>query len=130
MCRIIDKEKIKELKEQWKKLWLNRFEDKFKAEGIANEDFPSLFVDKGTVIFATRDFKQLDFKQILKLNQGGQEKSFAQPTPAVGGWGKFIRSNITNHSFHSKRNRRIKLKKFNKKTHQQLKKGGHGWLHS
>jgi hypothetical protein len=36
-------------------LWKERFDDKVRAEGVANRDYSSLFVEKGTVIFATRN---------------------------------------------------------------------------
>ena len=56
---------INELKAQYKTLWWERIDDKVRAEGIANRDYSMLFVEKGTVIFATRDFKPLNFKEIL-----------------------------------------------------------------
>ena len=65
----VDKEVVEELKVQWKRLWLERVDDKVRAEGIAVQDYSSLFVDKGTVIHATRDFKALNFKEILEQHQ-------------------------------------------------------------
>ena len=60
------KELIDELKIQWKRLWRERIDDKVRAEGIAVDDYNQLFIDKGTIIHATRDFKALNFKEILE----------------------------------------------------------------
>ena len=65
MEAITREEIINELKMQYKTLWRERIDDKVRAEGIANRDYFMLFVEKGTVIFATRDFKPLNFKEIL-----------------------------------------------------------------
>ena len=62
------KEFVDELKIEWKKLWSERLDDKVRAEGIAVNDYSSLFIDKGTIIHATRDFKVLNFKEILANN--------------------------------------------------------------
>src|SRR5208337_4666412 len=59
-------ERVEELRVEWKRLWRERLDDRVKAEGIANEDYPSLFVEKGTVILATRSFKLLTFKGVLE----------------------------------------------------------------
>ena len=55
------KELIDELRFEWKRLWNDRLNDKIRAEGIAVDDYSSLFIDKGTIIHATRDFKVLNF---------------------------------------------------------------------
>jgi hypothetical protein len=121
-------ETVEQLKEQWKTLWIKRIDDKYKAEGIANEDYPKLFVDKGTVIIATRDFKMLSFREILELNGVINVERFIPPSPSVGGWGKFIRTFIVKQGY----SRRAELARQyfeGEKQRQQLKKGGRGWLH-
>ncbi|MEM2953998.1 MAG: hypothetical protein QXM52_06985 [Candidatus Bathyarchaeia archaeon] len=121
-------ENVEKLKAQWKKLWRERIDDKLKAEGIANEDYPMLFVDKGTVIIATRDFKMLSFKEILELNGVINAERFIAPSPSVGGWGKFIRTFIVGKGS----SRRVESARHyleSEKQRQQLKKGGRGWLH-
>ena len=55
------KETVDELRIQWKRLWLERAEDKVRAEGIATTDYCDLFLEKGTIIHATRDFKSPNF---------------------------------------------------------------------
>jgi hypothetical protein len=125
------KEIVEELKEQWRKLWGKRIDDKVRAEGIANEDFSKLFVDKGTVIFATRSFKMLSFREILELHKLVDIDRFVPPNPQVGGWGKFIRTVIANQKSSSRvrQARQYLDEKKQKKQKQQLKKGGRGWLH-
>jgi len=119
---------IKELKLQWETLWRERIDDKVRAEGIANQDYSRLFVEKGTVIFATRDFKPLNFRKILERNEVVDVDRFVPPNPHVGGWGKFIRTEIVSQ----RRNRRIRQTRRyldGQKQRQHLKNGGYGWLH-
>ena len=63
------KEFVEELKIEWKRLWQERFDDGIRAEGIAVKGYDQLFVDKGTIINATRDFKALNFKEIFEEHQ-------------------------------------------------------------
>ena len=121
------KEMVEELKTVWKKLWQERVDDKIRAEGIATADYSTLFVEKGTIIHATRDYKSLNFKEILERHQVANADRFISPSPQVGGWTKFIRTSITNQRLRKKR--RIELYCAEKKKRQQLKKGGRGWLH-
>jgi hypothetical protein len=118
---------VEELKVEWKRLWLERLDDKVRAEGIAIEDYSSLFVDKGTVIHATRDFKALNFKEILEQHQIENTDRYIPPPKEVGGWNKFIKQQITSKN-HSKI-KRAELYESKKKEKQQPKKGGRGWLH-
>jgi len=124
----IVKEKVEELKAEWKRLWRERIDDKVRAEGIANNDFSMLFVDKGTVIFATRNFKMLSFREILEFHKVVDIDRIIPPSPQVGGWGKFIRTVITNQNS-SSRVRQMRQYLDDKKQRQQLKKSGRGWLH-
>ena len=88
------KELVEELKVEWKKLWRERLDDKVRAEGVAITDYSSLFVDKGTVIHATRDFKALNFKEILEQHEIVDIERYVPPDRFVGGWTKFVKSNI------------------------------------
>jgi hypothetical protein len=87
-----------------------------------------LFVEKGTVIFATRKFKMLSFREILDLHGIGNVERFIPPSPSVGGWGKFIRTMIVGQK-PSRRVKRAQQFVKDEKKRQQLKKGGRGWLH-
>jgi hypothetical protein len=119
---------IDELKMQYKMLWRERVDDKVRAEGIANKDYSMLFVEKGTVIFATRDFKPLNFKEILDQHKVVDVDRFVPPSPHVGGWGKFMRTEIASQK-RCGRVRQTRQYLDDKKQRQHLKKGGRGWLH-
>ena len=123
------KEITEELKTQWKSLWRNRFDDKVRAEGIADNDYSMLFVEKGTVIFATRNFKVLNLREIAEKHKLVDADRVVQPSPSVGGWGKFIRTVIVGQR-PVRRVRRAAPEVDEVKRRQQLKKGGRGWLHS
>ncbi len=122
-----EKEMVEEIKVQWKMLWAERVDDKVRAEGIANGNYSKLFVDKGTIIHATRSFKALSFREILEQNQIQDVDRVVPPSPQIGGWNKFIKTSITSKS--PKRGRRALAYEEPKKEKQQLKKGGRGWLH-
>lgn len=120
------KEFVDELRVQWKLLWRNRIDDKIRAEGIANQDYSKLFVDRGTVIIATRDYKPPDFVEILQQHISSDAEKLVPPSPAVGGWGKFVRSVLSKQKGLT---RRLAPPEPDRKKDQQLKKGGRGWLH-
>jgi hypothetical protein len=126
--KVTDDETIKEIKMQWESLWRERFDDKVKAEGIANADYSLLFVERGTVLFATRNFRPLDFKDIVEKNRVPDTQRATQPDPMMGGWGKFIRTTIVGH-VSSRMMRRMTHFPTPQRQRQQLKKGGRGWLH-
>lgn len=122
------KELVAELKIQWKKLWLERLDDKVRAEGIAVNDYGDLFIDKGTVIHATRDFKALNFKDILEEHEVLNAERYIPPDPNVGGWTKFVKKNITNNAAKKQKARTASFVE-EKKEKQHLKQNGRGWLH-
>lgn len=119
---------VEELRERWKRLWREKVDDKVRAEGIASGEYPRLFVDRGTVIFATRDFRPLSFREILERHEVLDVDRYVPPSPKVGGWGKFIRAEISNGK--SGRRRVEETRRFleGKKKRQHQRKGGHGWL--
>jgi hypothetical protein len=114
------------LRDEWRLLWTERFDDKVKAEGVSVRDYPMLFVDRGLVVFATKGAKSPSYSDILDfwVSQG----LAYTPDPFVGGWGKFIRTELKKHA-HS-RATEFNGKELEAKTEkQQSKKGGRGWLH-
>lgn len=116
------------MKEEWKRLWKERIDDKVKAEGIANRDYDMLFVDKGTVIFASRDAEIPGFREILEMWTPPEMHYAVSPDPTVGGWRKFIKTEL--RKVIGSRKRRFDYRKHHgKRNGQQLKKGGRGWLH-
>jgi hypothetical protein len=116
---------VDDLKRQWKHLWLTRIDDKEKAEGIASNEFPKLFVDKGTIIMATRDFHPPDLQEILEKHMSKIIADKVNPRPTTGGIGKFIKEIKRNQQS----GRRQPPEKPNNPKNQQLKHGGKGWLH-
>ena len=102
-------------------------DDKQRAEGIAATDYSDLFVEKGTVIHATRKCKSFEFKEILEKHKIINVDRFVSPSPEVGGWTKFVKDNI------ACQRRREYTRAFShcedNKEKQQSKKGGRGWLH-
>lgn len=126
---------VEELRRQWRLLWRERIEDKVRAEGIASKDFELLFVDRGTVVVATRCYKPLIFREILEQYEAPYEVKVKQeaPPPHVGGWRKFGREIAALRSKTSLRDKKRTWHKDeakNKRKHSlQLKKGGRGWLH-
>lgn len=114
---------------EWKLLWRNRIDDKVRAEGIANRDYSLLFVERGTVIVATRDFKPLNFKEILLLHKIQNVERLVPPHPSVGGWGKFARTILNKQKRARKWKVAESMPRRKRKKNLQLKKGGRGWLH-
>jgi hypothetical protein len=122
-------ERVEELRFEWKRLWKELHNDKVRAEGIANEDYSMLFVERGTVIFATRNFKPLSFKGILEEHGIGDVYRFVPPSPGVGGWGKFIKGSVLQGRSKGRGSSVARRFVEEEKKPQQLKKGGRGWLH-
>jgi len=122
---------VEELKKQWKTLWRERIDDKVRAEGISDKDYSKLFVERGTVIMATRKFKAPDFYEILQqhLSAGSNDiNNVLPPNPTVGGLGKFMRNVLSKQQRLVRRRLNTPIEPV-KKANQQLKKGGRGWLH-
>jgi hypothetical protein len=122
------KELVEKLKVQWKLLWSERFNDKVRAEGVSVSDYASLSVERGTIIHATRDFKALSFKEIVEQNVVENLDRVVQPDVHVGGWNKFVKTQITSRG--SQRNKRALSYVPEKQAVQHPKKGGRGWLHA
>ena len=121
---------VDELRIEWKRMWNSRIEDKVRAEGIADKTYERLFVDRGLILFATRNFSAPEFHDILRKYLSSDEAEKFNPTPIRGGVGKFIRDYITvkkKSSSKLKEETRVELEEM--KSHQQLKHGGRGWLH-
>lgn len=123
-----EKKVVEELKTEWKRLWTERIDDRVRAEGVANNDFSGLFVERGTVILATRNFKLLSFMDVLERHGIVDASRHVAPDYRVGGWGKFIRSTVAGQRLNS-RIRRAASYLSEKVEKQQLKKGGRGWVH-
>lgn len=116
------------IKQEWKALWAQKIEDKWIAEDIADREYAVLFVDQGDIIWATRDFKPLQFYDILERHEKTTGKRIRPIDPKVGGWRKFVREEISR----SAQGKKAELGKESSKPRRQdpVKKGGRGWLHS
>ena len=119
---------VKELKAEWKMLWRTRIDDRVRAEGVASRDFLRLFVDRGTVILATRDCKPPSFHEILRYYMPEVAAERFNVNPHVGGWRKFIREFMKGQS-RGERIKRLSNEPKKKAANLQKKKGGRGWLH-
>jgi hypothetical protein len=122
---------LRELKESWRTMWCERFDDSVAAEGVAVDDYSMLFLARGTIVVATRKFKAPDFLEILDRHRKlmGIQRTDGYVDPSVGGWGKFIRNNYKPPKFGS--GKAVKpTETCNERDRQQKKKGGRGWLHS
>ena len=93
------------------------------AEGVAVQDYRQLFIDKGTVIHATRNYQTFNFEDILKKNVISNRYLVANPD--VGGWAKFAKTYLTNVPVKTAPSAPAR-----KKAKQQQKKNGRGWLHT
>jgi ABC-type sulfate transport system substrate-binding protein len=122
------KETVEQIRVEWKRLWSERHEDKLRAEGIANNDYSALYIDRGTIIHATRDFKVLNFKDILKQHDIENPDRYIQPDKQIGGWNKFVKDNITKQSS-SRKTTNLIAKPNNQKQPTPQKQNSRGWLH-
>ena len=113
--------------EEWKALWRDRCDDKVKAEAIASRDFSLLCIERGTVIAASRAFKPLDLRSILKGHEANSSSDVVPAHPSLGGWRKFSRTVLIRQS--RARVRRESSRKRSRDRVLQRKKGGRGWLH-
>lgn len=117
---------LKRLKDEWGRLWRERFDDKVRAEGVSSRDYPMVFMDRGHVIFATRAARAPSFSEVMQ-SYASQGLVYS-PEPNVGGWGKFIQKELR-RAVHSRARSYVDGESERKKAKQQLKKGGRGWLH-
>jgi hypothetical protein len=124
----VQKELVEQLKVAWKLLWSECFNDRVRAEDISVKDYESLLVERGTIIQATRNFKVLAFKEILETHMIENPERYLQPDAKVGGWHKFIKTEITSHK--QPTDKHLAAQSPKKQEMQQAKKGGRGWLHS
>jgi hypothetical protein len=115
------------IKEEWRLLWLSRIDDKVRAEGIANQCFSLLSVERGTVIVATRAFKPLDLREILRSHNVQEVDRIVGPCPSVGGWTKFARTVLNKQARARKLDETLPRRTYHR--NMQLKKCGRGWLH-
>jgi hypothetical protein len=123
------KEFIDSLRCEWKTMWRNRIDDDLRAEGIAANNYERLFVDRGLILFATRNFKPPDFQEILKSHLSTYDVESMNPNNLRGGYRKFIQDNIIKKNSKSNRKEYVKKELEKMKEHKHIKHRGKGWLH-
>lgn len=111
-----------EVRGQWRRMWDERVDDHVRAEGIARQDYDKLFVERGTVVLATRNFKFLTLNGILEQHKIMNADGSVRASPYPGGWRRFGRAYA-----YKRLNDAPKKAEVGKQ--RQLKKGGRGWLH-
>ena len=122
------KEFVDEIRREWKLMWWSRFNDKVRAEGVADKTYERLFVDRGLILFATRKFRSPEFREILEMHLTPEQAERVNPNPIRGGIRKFIRDYIVVQKKGIRRDEtRAELEAM--KSYQQPKHGGRGWLH-
>ena len=112
----------KELKEAWASLWNLKYDDPIAAEGVSLTDFPRLFVEGGEIMYATKDYKPISFREVLEKYFESETMNRISIDPRVGGWKKFSRTHFP--AMQMKRER----PKFRVDLSQHQRKGGDGWL--
>jgi len=112
------------LKIEWADLWTSKFDDDIIAEGISLRDYSLLDVDKGEIIHASRDYKPLEFREILEKKLGSEAAGRVDVDPNVGGWKRFAREKLPRRENKTAR----EAPKIPYDTSQQQRKGGSGWL--
>jgi len=113
---------------EWKVLWMSRIDDKVRAEGMANRDYTLLFVERGTVIVATRNYRPLNLREILEAHEVENLERVLSPLPSVGGYRKFARTVLNVQKRAQKWRESEPTRKG--RGNLQLKKGGRGWQHA
>ena len=113
----------RELKAEWAELWRTKLDDEVRAEDISPRVYEKLFVDRGEIIRATRDFKPLSFREILNQHIGSEAAGRVNPDPSVGGWRKFVRENLRRPKPMKRERPRMRVD-----LTQHQRKGGAGWL--
>ena len=111
----------KMLKAEWAELWSSKYDDSVRAEGVSTSDYPELFVDLGEIVYATKDYRPLSFREILGRYFDSETLARIYPDPAVGGWRKFSRTH-----FPAKQRKRERPK-IEIDVGQRQRKGGAGW---
>ena len=112
-----------ELKKEWIQLWSTKYDDKNKGEGVSTNKHHRLYVDKGQVIYATRDYSQLDFNEILEKNLGKEYAEKTSPPPEIGGYRKFAKKTFPSKKKPDREKPKIKID-----LSQHQRKSGRGWL--
>ena len=124
---VTDREEFRgKIKAEWNLLWTERYDDRIRAEAVAVKDYSLLFVDRGCVVFASRNAKTPVFREIV---EAWATRGFVySPEPEDGGWRKWSRTELRK-VVHKRARTYVDDTSNSKKGKPHLKKGGRGWLH-
>jgi len=111
------------LKIEWADLWKSKFDDEIIAEGVSVRDYSLLYVDKGEIIQANRDYRPPNFREILERHLGAETTERVDIDPNIGGWKRFAREQLPRREKKTAR----ESPKIPFDTNQQQRKGGSGW---
>jgi len=101
MGNLVEEPLITEVKSQWKRMWRERIDDRERAESVAGTDFDKLFVERGTVVLATRSFKLVTLREILERHEVADAERHVPPCKQVGGWGARGARNVASYALYS-----------------------------
>ena len=82
----------KQIRAEWTNLWNEKLEDKLSAEELANRDYHLLFIEKGTVLKATRSYRSPCLEEIIKMNENLLNIKLTGSFSEVVGWRQFSRN--------------------------------------
>ena len=114
------------VREEWSSMWRERFDDRERAEGIATKDYELLLMERGLIVFASREARLPNLSEIM--DYWASEGKIYAPSPSEGGWGRFIQTHVHRDGHSRARTFRGEAAE-EKKVRSQLKKSGRGWLH-
>jgi hypothetical protein len=124
---VTDREEFRgKIKAEWNLMWTERYDDRIRAEAVAVNDYSLLFVDRGCVVFASRNAKTPVFREIV---EAWATRGFVySPESEDGGWRKWSQAELRK-VVHRRARTYVDDECKSKKDGQHLKKGGRGWLH-
>lgn len=118
-----------QIRKEWRELWDHKIEDKVAAEDVARRNYELLFVERGTVIQATKDYQPLDLREIREKNEKMLGVKLTQPNPQIGGWRKFSKDVLAKQTRWRSMPPRTRQQPSPPASSPNRKKAGRGWLH-
>jgi ABC-type sulfate transport system substrate-binding protein len=118
-----------QIRQEWQELWEQKIEDKIVAEDVARRNYELLFVERGTVIQATKDYQPLDLREIMEKNEKVLGIKLTQPNPHIGGWRKFSKDVLAKQARWHQAPPRDRQRPSPKTPAKNRKHAGRGWLH-
>jgi hypothetical protein len=118
-----------QIRVEWKSLWDQCFDDKRNAECVTSRDYDLLFVERGTVIKATRNCKPPSLEEIMDMTERNLGLKLISPDPRIGGWRKLSREAFPRKPRGAEGSKRTQESPKENARNVPAKKSGNGWLH-